>query len=96
MNNTYGAVVIYAGEPKSASFECDICRCKFKVRINEENQDGFKKRPILSVSRRAIKSVDGLLYQDAIFAIFEAKCPCCGSEVETSSTITEDTEDTDV
>lgn len=92
MNNTYGAVVIYAGEPKSAFFECDICQCKFKVRINEENQAEYEGMPVLSV-RRATKSVDGILYRNAIF---EAKCPCCGSEVETSSTITEDTEDTDV
>ena len=89
MDDTCGAVVIYAGEPKSAFFECDICQCKFKVRINEENQDGFKKKPILSMFRSPMRTPDSMVE-------FSAKCPCCGSEVETSSTITEDTEDTDV
>lgn len=93
MNNTYGAVVIYAGEPKSAFFECDICQCKFKVRINEENQDGFKKRPILNMFRNHMRTSNGI---DCSMVAFSANCPCCGSEVETSSTITEDTEDTDV
>ena len=91
MNNTYEVVVIYAGEPKSAFFECDICQCKFKVQINEWNQAAdYKGMSVLSVSRRAIKSVDGILYRNAIF---KSKCPCCGTETETTSTITEDDED---
>ena len=92
MSDTYGAVVIYAGEPKSAFFECDICQCKFKVRINEENQDGFKKRPILSMFRSHLRTPGGIDYSSVRFS---ANCPCCGSEIETSSTITEE-DDEDV
>lgn len=92
MSNTYGAVVIYAGEPKSAFFECDICQCKFKVRINEENQDGFKKRSILSMFRSHMRTSNGI---DCSGVMFSANCPCCGSEIETNSTITEE-EDEDV
>ena len=92
MRDTYGAVVIYGGESKSAFFECDICECKFKVRINEENQDGFRRTPVLRVYRQSIETAEGLTYT----AIeFEAKCPCCGTETETRSTITEE-EDEDV
>ena len=90
MTDTYGAIIIYEGEPKSAFFECDVCMCKFKVRINSENQDDLKRTPILRVLRQSIKTPEGLLYT----AIeFEAKCPCCGTETETTSTITEDDED---
>ena len=87
MRDTYGAIVIYAGVPKSAFFECDICECKFKVRISPENQDGFKRTPILRVLRQSIKTSEGLIYTGIAF---EAKCPCCGTEVETRSTITEE------
>ncbi len=87
MRDTYGTVVLYAGEPKSAFFECDICECKFKVPITPENQDGFKRTPILRVYRQTVKTAEGLTYT----AIeFEAKCPCCGTETETRSTITEE------
>lgn len=90
MRDTYGTVVLYAGEPKSALFECDICECKFKVRISPKNQDGFKRTPILRVYRQTVKTAEGLTYT----AIeFEAKCPCCGTETETRSTITEEDED---
>ena len=92
MSNTYEAVVIYAGEPKSAFFECDICQCKFKVRISPENQDVFKRPPVLRVFRRSMKTSEGLIYTGIEF---EANCPCCGSEIETSSTITEE-DDEDV
>lgn len=90
MSDTYGAVVIYAGEPKSAFFECDICQCKFKVRINAGNQDGFKRTPILRVYRQSIETAEGLTYTAIAF---EAKCPFCGTETETRSTITEEDED---
>ena len=87
MSDTYGAIVLYEGAPKSALFECDICECKFKVRISPENQDGFKRTPILRVYRQSIKTAEGLTYT----AIeFEAKCPCCGTETETRRTITEE------
>ena len=87
MNNEYGAVVIYGGESKSAFFECDICECKFKVRISPENQDDFKRTPILRVCRQSTKTTDGFIYT----AIeFEAKCPCCGMETETRIAITEE------
>ena len=92
MNNEYGAVVIYGGESKSAFFECDICECKFKVRISPENQDDFKRTPVLKVYKRPIRTTEGLIYTDVEF---EAKCPCCGTETETRSTITEE-EDIDV
>ena len=92
MSDTYGTVVIRGGEYKSAFFECDVCNCKFKVRINPENQDGFKRTPVLRVYRQTMKTYEGLIYTGIEF---EAKCPCCGSEVETSSTITEE-EDEDV
>ena len=90
MNDTYGAIVIYEGAPKSAFFECDVCQCKFKVRINSENQDGFKKTPVLRVFRQSVKTPEGLLYSTIAF---EANCPCCGTETETTSTITEEVED---
>ena len=90
MNDTYGAIVIYEGEPKSALFECDVCMCKFKVRINAENQDGFKKTPVLRVFRQSIKTPEGLI---GTRVEFEANCPCCGTETETTSTITEEVED---
>ena len=90
MSDTYGAVVIYGGEPKSAYFECDVCNCKFEVRISPENQDDFKRTPILRVFRQSIKTPEGLLYSAIAF---EAKCPCCGTETETTSTITEEVED---
>ena len=87
MSDTYGAIVTYEGKPKSALFECDICECKFKVRISPENQDGFKRTPILRVCRQSTKTADGFMYT----AIeFEAKCPCCGTETETRRTITEE------
>ena len=90
MRDTYGTVVLYAGEPKSAFFECDICECKFKVPITPENQDGFKRTPVLRVYRQSIKTAEGLTYT----AIeFEAKCPYCGTETETRSTIMEGDED---
>ena len=92
MSDTYGAVVIYAGEPKSAFFECDICQCKFKVRISPENQDGFKRIPVLRVYKQSKNTFEGLLYTGIVF---ESKCPCCGTETETSSTITEE-DDEDV
>ena len=84
-DNMYGAVVLHIGVPKSAYFECDICECKFKVRINAENQYENSSDPVLGVHRRSIKA-DGMLYS---MAVFNAKCPCCGSEVETTNTITE-------
>ena len=90
MNNEYGAVVIYGGESKSAFFECDICECKFKVLISPENQDDSKRAPVLKVYRRPIRTTEGLIYIDVEF---EAKCPCCGTEIETRSTITEEDED---
>ena len=90
MDDTYGAIIIYEGEPKSAFFECDVCMCKFKVRISAENQDGFKKAPVLRVFRQSIKTPEGLLYSTIAF---EANCPCCGTETETTSTITEEVED---
>ena len=90
MSDTYGAVVIYGGEPKSAFFECNVCNCKFKVRISPENQDVFKRPPVLRVFRQSIKTPEGSMYTDIKF---EANCPCCGTETETSSTITEEDED---
>ena len=87
MRDTYGAIVIYAGVPKSAFFECDICECKFKVRISPENQEGFKGSPPLCVDRRSLKTPEGLICTSIVF---EAKCPCCGTETETRSTMTED------
>lgn len=87
MSDTYGAVVIRGGEYKSAFFECDVCNCKFKVRISPENQDGFKRTPVLKVYKRPIRTAEGLIYTDIEF---EAKCPCCGTETETRSTITEE------
>lgn len=90
MDDTYGAIIIYEGEPKSAFFECDVCNCKFKVRISPENQAGFKKAPILRVFRQSIKTPEGLIDTRVEF---EAKCPCCGTETETTSTITEEVED---
>ena len=90
MNDTYGAVVLYAGDPKSAYFECDICECKFKVRINPENQDCSRRLPLLRVDRVPVKSFDREVYSSVRYS---ARCPCCGSEVETSSTITEEDED---
>ena len=92
MSDTYGAIVTYEGKPKSAFFECDICECKFKVPITPENQDGFKRTPVLRVYRRSVKIPDGTI---CTALSFEANCPHCGSEIETSSTITEE-EDEDV
>ena len=90
MSDTYGAIVIYEGAPKSAFFECDICECKFKVRISPENQEGCKGGPPLYVARRSLKTPEGLICTSIVF---EAKCPCCGTEVETRSTIMEEDED---
>ena len=87
MSDTYGAVVIYYGEPKSAFFECDVCNCKFKVLISPENQDDFKRVPVLKVYKLPIRTTEGLIYTDIEF---EAKCPCCGTEIETRSTIAEE------
>ncbi|NCU27988.1 hypothetical protein EOM86_14925 [Candidatus Nomurabacteria bacterium] len=90
MSDTYGAVVIYEGESKSALFECDICECKFKVRINADNQDDFRRTPLLRLDRTALKTPNGIEYERVKF---RSKCPCCGSEVETNRTMTEDDED---
>ena len=92
MSDTYGAVVIYYGEPKSAYFECDVCNCKFEVRISPENQDDFKRTPVLRVYRQSMKTPEGFIYTGIEF---EAKCPCCGTENKTNSTVTEE-EDEDV
>ena len=90
MSDTYGAVVLYIGVPKSAYFECDICECKFKVRISPENQDDFRRTPLLHLDRTALKTPNGIEYERVKF---RSKCPCCGSEVETNRTMTEDDED---
>ena len=90
MSDTYGAIVIYEGEPKSALFECDICECKFKVRISPENQDGFRRTPVLRLDRTPLKTPNGIEYERVEF---RSNCPCCGSEVETNRTLTEEDED---
>ena len=89
-DDMYGAVVLHIGVPKSAYFECDICECKFKVRINAENQDDFRRTPLLCLDRTALKTPNGIEYERVKF---RSKCPCCGSEVETNRTMTEDDED---
>ena len=87
MSDTYEAIVIYAGESKSALFECDICECKFKVRISPENQDGFRRTPVLRLDRTPLKTPNGIEYDRVEF---RSKCPCCGSEVETNRMLTEE------
>ena len=87
MSDTYGAIVIYEGESKSALFECDICECKFKVRISPENQDGFRRTPVLRLDRTPLKTPNGIEYERVEF---RSNCPCCGSEVETNRTLTEE------
>ena len=87
MRDTYGTVVLYDGKPKSAFFECDICECKFKVPISPENQDGFKRTPLLRLDRTPLKTPNGIEYERVEFC---SKCPCCGSEVVTNRTLTEE------